>query len=352
MTNRNIIPYNGDNLPTRESRYPSPIQQWALELFVQGLIHENPLTTKDLTTAFGGLATMADSGLAHAIQRFLAINDPHRAEPLYAYDPFKWEIEGDNGFVGTISNISEAVEVGTDGLQVYNIAVMPFPSSIGGGWYDHDGNPAQEDYGDTLRGFVQLDPLLLVHVDPYMNRALLDLQRVVSCDLLDIAGPIVRTDVECHSGDFGRIWGYSGPIGLLSETPPPFTTLPGGDIYLYDGHGRSLGDRSFLSIAKPGDIGPNLQKLDSLVKRTVGEHLTNNTTVEKLVPQGLLGGLFGKQEWRTTTFPSPMSRLQSSCAQLQHGLTDLGIDPITAAASAYSWLIGMKCAAKNVGIYI
>lgn len=353
MTDRYISPFSNTNLLATDKGHLSPIQQWAVDLLVRGLIHEQPVTTNDLTTAFKGLATMADRGLAVAMNRFLEINDPYRTQPLHANSTFAWEIPGPNGFAGTISDINEVIEIGTDGLGVYNVAVMPFPSAPEGVWYDSTGNKAYADYGDTLREFMHLlDPLLLVHIDQDFKDALLDLQREVACDLLEIARPIVRTDVVCHSSTFGRLWEYSGPIGLLQETPPPFDTLPGGDLYLSDGRGHALGDRSFLSIADPGDTGTNLQRLDLLVKQVIGNHLTTDTVVEELVPQGVFGWLSGKTEWRTTTFPSPMARLQLSCAQLQVGLLDLGIDPVTAAASAYSWLIGMKCATRKVGINV
>lgn len=46
--------------PLTEIANLSPIQTWAIDILVQGLRNRTSATTNVLTTAYGGLATMAD----------------------------------------------------------------------------------------------------------------------------------------------------------------------------------------------------------------------------------------------------------------------------------------------------
>jgi len=342
-----IIPIPNNALPVRQETRLSPIQQFAVDIFLRNGIHNNLVRPGQLLPYYGGLKTLSHPGLASAIETFVEMNDPHNRVPMYGGDIFNWELEGEAGFAGTISNIGEPKPLGESGLSVYNVAVLPFPSSTSQTWYDGRGNLAEAGYDPIEQLALTLDPLLLVSEDPVIHNNLLSLQEGICTTTLEVARPLVGINAQCYENQ-ALLWEYSGPLNATGLTPPAFANLPGGMMYVSDGRGR-IGE-DYLSIRDPRNVFDASSKAYSKFKEIIRGHLTSKHSEDVFVPNGILGKILGTGDYQTVVTPSPLDQLLLGCTALRDNYLKMGIDELTASASAYSWYVGVVSAARNLGI--
>lgn len=342
-----IILSPNNNHPIRLESHLSPIQQFAVDIFLRNGIHNDLVRPGQLLPYYGGLKTLAHPGLASAINTFVALNDPHNRVPMYGGDIFNWELDSEAGFAGTISNIGEPKPLGESGLSVYNVAVLPFPSSTSQTWYEGRGNLAEAGYDPIEQLALTLDPLLLVSEDPVTHNRLLSLQEGICTTTLEVTRPLVRINAKCY-GNQALLWEYSGPLSANGLIPPAFANLPGGMMYVSDGRER-IGE-DYLSIRDPHDVVAASSKAYSKFREIIGGHLTSKYSKDIFVPNGIFGRILGTGDYQTIVAPSPLDQLLLECTALRDNYLEMGIDELTASASAYSWYVGVVSAARNLGI--
>ena len=246
--------------------------------------------------------------------------------------------------------IRDRLRVTTDGLHVNNVAVLPAFAYTSGAWHDGKGNIAPSGYDPASEYRHAIDPLLLTHKDEGMHNALLAAQEAICALTLEVAAPLagIRVNGVIGGGEM-TLWGYSGP---LQPPIPDFTSLPAGAIVVGDLRGKPIGEGYFGTKYHP-DIKGSVQELFEVVKRVIGNHLTTPTIEQMFVPsKGMLGRVLRTGDYRDVQIPSPLDQLLSACAGLQDTFLNLGIDEITSAAAAYSWYLGVACAAKKMGVNI